>query len=271
MSDTTRKSYVDGSFGQIHVRTAGKPSDKPPLVCLHQSPKNGLEFEDFMLAAADDRLVVAADYPGYGMSDCPPSEQDATIENYARAMWQVSDALKLSKVDVFGNHTGAKVAVEMAHQRPDNVRCIAMVSAAILTDDERAQFVDYFKPIPLDKEGSRIIENWRRIVATASPDWTLEKMDRSFLQTCMGGEAYEWGHAAAFAYTTPFTDGLRDLPHRKVLLNPGDTLQDYTRRAAPIMTNGEVVECPEWSYGFLDMHSHAVSALLKEKIDAEPA
>lgn len=221
-----------------------------------------------MLAACDDRMMVAADYPGYGMSDRPPSIDDASIESYARAMWSVVDALKLGPIDLLGHHTGSKTAIEMARQRPDDVRGIAMISAAILTDKERAQFSSMFEPIPLDREGTRHQENWRRIVAVAAEGWPLEMMDRSYLQTLMGGEAYEWGHHAAFGHTTPFTDGLRDLPHRKVVLNLADSLQDCTRRVEGVMTNGELIECPQWTFGFLDMYPGEVADLVKGRLDA---
>jgi pimeloyl-ACP methyl ester carboxylesterase len=247
---------------------AGKPTSNVPLFCLHQSPKNSLEFITFMGEAAKDRLVVAGDYPGYGMSDSPPSEELATIETYASHMWRVADALRLDRVDLFGNHTGAKVATEMARQQPERVRSIAMVSAALLTDEERAKFADYFTPIPLDREGTRIRENWRRIVAGAGEGWSLEDMDRSFLQTQMGGEAYEWGHSAAFAFGPPFEKALSTLPHRKIVLNPADDLQTCTRRAESLMTNGEIIELPDWTYGFMDVHAKALADLLLPKLDA---
>ncbi|MEE4211812.1 MAG: alpha/beta hydrolase [Parvularcula sp.] len=266
--NTIRKAYTDGPFGQVHYRTAGRPTDKPALFCLHQSPKNSLEFLTFMGTACQDRLVVAGDYPGYGMSDRPPSEQEATIPAYAQHMWKVADALSLEKVDLFGNHTGGKVACEMAKQQLSRVRAIAMVSAAILTDEERAQFSDYFTPIPLDKEGTRIMTNWRRIVERADPNWPLEAIDRSLLQTQMGGEAYEWGHHAAFSWGPPFEEALAELPHRKIILNPADDLQVCTRRAETIMKNGEIIELPQWTYGFMDIHPRELRDLLLPKLDA---
>lgn len=266
----THKFYIDGEFGQVHCAKAAARANagKRPLFCLHQSPKSHLEFETFMLAAARDRDVYGGDYPGYGMSDAPPREEDASVEMYARNMWMLADAMALETIDVFGNHTGSKVAIEMARQQPGRVGAIAMVSAAILTDEERARFADMFTPIPLDREGTRLKENWRRIVASAGPGWSLEDMDKSFLQTCMGGEEYEWGHVAAFAYAKPFDDALGALPHRKIILNPADDLQECTRRAEPIMTNGEIIELPDWTYGFLDIHAEAVADLVLPKLDA---
>ncbi len=145
---SVRKAYVDGQYGQIHLRIAEAQSEthKPPLICLHQSPKCGLEFDTFMRVACRDRMVIAPDYPGYGMSDAAPSEADTTIPMYAQEMWRVADRLGLKTVDLFGNHTGAKVAAEMAMQQAERVHAIAMISAAILTDEEREMFKGHVHP-----------------------------------------------------------------------------------------------------------------------------
>lgn len=267
---SVRKTYVDGAFGQIHLRLAEAQTDasKPPLVCLHQSPKCGLEFETFMNAASRDRMVIAPDYPGYGMSDSAPSEAATTIEMYAEEMWRVIDALGLGTIDVFGNHTGAKVAAQMALTRGDQVHAIAMISAAILTDDEREMFKDMFTPIPLDREHSRFKISWERVVERQGPGQTLEMMDRSMYMNMMGGEAYEWGHAAAFAWGKPFDEALTRLPHRITLLNPTDDLTVCTRRADSLLRNGEIIECPQWGYGFMDAFTDQVADLVLSKLDA---
>ena len=267
---TVRKAYTDGRFGQIHYRVAEAKSeqDKPPLICLHQSPKCGLEFEVFMKVASHDRMVIAPDYPGYGMSDPAPSEAATTIPMYAEEMWRVVDAFKLKQVDLLGNHTGSKVAAAMAMKRGSNVRAIAMISAALLTDEERAMFVDMFTPIPLDEAHTRFTTSWARDVERQGPGQTLEMMDRSMYMNMMGGEAYEWGHVAAFAWNTPYVDALKTLPHRITVLNPVDDLTESTRRAKPIMRNGEIVECPDWGYGFMDAFPDDVADLLLAKLDA---
>lgn len=268
-----RRAYADGQFGQIHYRIAAPETDagKPPLICLHQSPKCGLEFETFMGAASRDRTVIAPDYPGYGMSDAAPSEEATTIPMYAEEMWRVADALGYEKVDLFGNHTGAKVAAEMAMRRGSNVHAIAMISAAILTDEEREMFKDMFTPIPLDEAHSRFKISWARIVERQGPGQTLEMMDRSMYMNMMGGEAYEWGHVAAFAWGKPFDEALSKLPHRITLLNPTDDLTECTRRADKLMRNGEIIECPQWGYGFMDAFPEDVAELVLGKLDASVA
>ncbi|MEM9233297.1 MAG: alpha/beta hydrolase [Pseudomonadota bacterium] len=266
---SSRKLYVDGEFGQIHLRMAGEKSSRPPLVCLHQSPKNSLEFEIFLHHAAKDRLVIAPDYPGYGMSDPPSSQEQATIHAYARNMWRVVDTFSLKRIDLFGNHTGGIVAIEMARQQPERIRGIAMVTAALLTEDERTNYLEYFRPIPLDHEGTRHRVNWARIIENADSEWPLDLQNRSFLQTCMAGEAYEWGHYAAFTYPH-FEEGLRTLPHHKIILNPDDMLQGPTRRAREVVRNGEIIECPQWGFGLLDIHAPEIAALVTSRLDALP-
>lgn len=270
---TIRKAYFDGTYGQIHVRISEPQTDagKPPLVCLHQSPKCGLEFATFMKAACRDRLVIAPDYPGYGMSDPAPSEHETTIPMYAEEMWRLVDALGLSTVDLYGNHTGAKVAAQMAMTQANRVHAIAMISAAILTDDEREMFKDMFSPIPLDETHTRFTTSWKRIVERQGPGQTLEMLDRSIFMNMMGGEAYEWGHVAAFAWGPPFDKALSELPHRITLLNPADDLTECTRRADGMMRNGEIIECPQWGYGFMDAYPQAAADLVLSKLDASAA
>jgi pimeloyl-ACP methyl ester carboxylesterase len=269
MAMNIRRSYVDGGFGQIHVRVADAASPhRHPLYCLHQSPKCGWEFQRFMEVASAAGAIVAPDYPGYGASDPPPTQTDATIESYATEVWRVADTLGHARVDLFGNHTGAKVAAEMAVQRPQQVRAIIMVSAPLLTPQERARFADYFTPTPLDREGARFRLQWERVVAHAGPGVTLEMMARSYVQNLLGGEGYEWGHAAAFAYQAPFEAALRTLAHPIFVINPADDLQDATRRARPLLRNGRIIEAPHWGHGFLDAFAEDVAALVTSLLDS---
>lgn len=210
---------------------------------------------------------MAGDYPGYGMSDPPKSESEATIETYARNMWLIVDALGLEKVDLLGHHTGSKVATEMTLQHPERVGSIAMISASLLTDEETQEFRTMFSPIPLDEHLTRIKVTWERIMERRQPGVTLQWLDRSLHQSMMGGEAYEWGHKAAFDYVEPFERALSELPHRKIVLNLADDLQISTRRVKEIMRNGELIELPNWSYGFLDHHTEEFCKILLPKLD----
>ncbi|WP_371398142.1 alpha/beta fold hydrolase [Fretibacter rubidus] len=245
-----RRAFVDSDYGQMHYRIAGKASDHNTLLCLHQSPKSSREFIRFMEVASQDRLVVAIDSPGHGESDVP--DAPIGIEGYAREIWSAVDAIDLGTVDLVGHHTGAKVATEMAFQRPGDVGGIVMVSALVLSVEEREGFKSMFKPIPLDDDGTRFSHMWAQALKYRGPNVSLEMLAASMAENMRAGEAYEWGHEAAFAYNAVFEDRVSALPHRITVLNPADMLFDYTPRVGPLLQNGEVVDHPEWGSGFMD-------------------
>jgi pimeloyl-ACP methyl ester carboxylesterase len=108
----SERGYVRCRFGQLHVRRAGRRSARPPLLMFHQVPNSGQIFEPVLPLLSADRLVLAPDTPGYGMSDPAPDPQ--TIGAYADAMGDAIAALKLGRVDLVGYHTGAAIAAELA-------------------------------------------------------------------------------------------------------------------------------------------------------------
>lgn len=273
-SINVRRRFVDGPFGQVHLREAGEPSDpktgKPPLLCLHQSPKSSREFLKIMPFLAQDRYVVAVDSPGHGESDLPASEAEATIMTYARSAWAAVDALGMldsgNKVDLLGHHTGAKVATEMAWQRPDDVGTIVMVSALVLTDAEVDAFKDMFEEIPLDEAGTRFSEGWAKAVQHRGPGVSLVDLAASFAENFRAGEAYEWGHKAAFNYNAYFPDRVATLDQRIVVLNPKDMLYELTPRVAPLLKNGVVQDQADWGFGFMDSDSENAAQTIREAL-----
>jgi pimeloyl-ACP methyl ester carboxylesterase len=252
-----RRNYIDGPVGQVHLRIGGGGR---PLYLLHQSPKSGMEMETLGRVLAAARCVVAPDYPGYGFSDPTAQQSAASIPTYAASVWAVADHYGHERVELFGNHTGGMVAAEMARQQPDRVEAIAMISAPILTAQEAADFDAYFQPIPLDRAGVRFTTMWARIQAASAPGVTLEMKARSFLQNLLGGEGYEWGHAAAFAYAEAFAESLAALECPVLVFNPADELAQATRRAGAVLRNGKVVEKPDWGHGLLELKAEALAA-----------
>ncbi len=111
-----RRNYVNGPFGQIHLRLAGSSrTSRRPLVCFHISPLSGAVYETWLAEMGKDRLAVAPDTPGFGMSDPPATPP--TIRDYAEAMAEVLDDLDVNEFDLMGYHTGSKIAVELAKRR----------------------------------------------------------------------------------------------------------------------------------------------------------
>jgi len=264
---STRRQFVDGPYGQVHIRVAGQPSDKNPLICLHQSPKSGREFTKFMEQAATDRLIVAIDNPGHGESDIPSTFEDATIPNYARSAWAVIEALGHKKVDLLGNHTGSSVAVEMATQRPKAIEKIVLISSPIYNTAEIAAFRKMFTTVPMDEAGTRFKEMWAKSIKFRGPGVSLQDLAVAYAENFRAGEAYEWGHFAAFDYASEFTQKLSNLDHRIIVLNPGDLIFDATLRAEPYLKNGEIRNYPDWGIGFLTAFTQDAVEAVKAGLD----
>ena len=124
-----RRAYIDGRFGQMHVRIAEPetPSDSVaarPLMCFHLNPFSGLMFETWLGEIGRDRIAIAVDTPGYGSSDSPSSPPP--MAEYAGAMGDVADALAITELDLLGFHTGGRIAVQLALLRPETVKHIVL-------------------------------------------------------------------------------------------------------------------------------------------------
>ena len=262
-----RKGYARGRFGQIHYRIARpQAADRqPPLLCFHSSPNSGRTYETFLSHIGADRVAVAPDTPGFGDSD-PPAQQPG-IADYAGAMGDLIDAFGFDTVDVMGYHTGSETCIELALQRPKQVRRIVIVSAPIFTAEELAELSAHFSHEALTKDGSHLAKKWREHVYWAMDGWSLDQVARQFPDALRRPEISHWGHQAAFNY--PFAEKLVAVPQPVLVLNPEDDLHEQSLRANGMLKNGRVHELPGWGHGFLDVHAAQAAALVRGHLDAK--
>lgn len=263
-----KRTFIDSIYGQLHVRIS-RPEHptKRPLLCLHQSPKSSREFVSFMKKMSRDRIVIAPDYPGYGESDPAPLDSAVTIEDYAKAAWTAVNHFQLGTVDLFGNHTGSAVAVEMAHQSPNDVGRLVLISAMMYTSEEVREALGMYKTIPLDVEGTRFSHIWSMIAKYRSPGMTLEMMSESFAENLRGGEAYEHGHYAAYAYNQHFAERISNLDHTITVINPGDMMFKKTKRVEKYLQNGKVLNFPNWGNYIVNIHEAEVLEVVRQALD----
>ncbi|MEM9181815.1 MAG: alpha/beta fold hydrolase [Pseudomonadota bacterium] len=250
----TRRMFVDGDYGQIHLRLASpeKPSE-PPLVLLHMFPQSGRNFTALIEAVSRRRLVIAPDFPGHGESDPPPAPISAS--DYARSIWQVVDQLQMLQqtgfVDLFGIHAGAKLAAEVTWQRPEHVGRLVLSSAAALAPSEVHKIRGAMRPVALDHEGRRFARLWAMLQQNRGEGTDLEMLAQSFAEMIRWGSRNSWGSQAVFDYNERFSDVISRLTHPITLLNPGDDLYELTPRTLPLLRNGTFVDRPNWGHGFL--------------------
>jgi pimeloyl-ACP methyl ester carboxylesterase len=104
--------------------------------------------------------LIALDLPGFGQSFRP--EGWPSMGQYARWVLDALDALGVQSVHLFGHHTGASLAVEIAHQEPDRVRSLMLCGPVCFTREESARFRgDFATPLAPADDGSHLLLNWR--------------------------------------------------------------------------------------------------------------
>lgn len=258
-----KRFYVEGSFGQIHCR--GVFPDKPGqagVVCCHMSPKSSQSYNDLLPYLAKDRFSVALDYPGYGESDPPPPEPHVRVEDYANAVWEVVDALTPTPVHLVGYHTGSMVAIEAAHQRPQQTISVINISAPVFTDEEQKRLHQEYAPIPLDEAGTRFKIMWERVLHHRGPNMTLEMAAQSYAENFRGGENYEYGHRAAFNYANTYRERLAQIEQPLLVINPNDDCYEQSKRADELMKNGRRLDRLDWGHGFLHANAQEAAQLI---------
>jgi len=127
-----RRAYTDGRHGQLHLTTAypsgGGFDERTPLICLHPEHSSGSWFRTLLPELGKARSVYAPDLPAHGQSD--PVDGDAMgIADHLAAMADFLESMRLRSVDLLGHGLGAMVAAELAVQRPEQVRRVALVIA----------------------------------------------------------------------------------------------------------------------------------------------
>jgi pimeloyl-ACP methyl ester carboxylesterase len=128
-----RRGYFECRYGQLHVHNAIPPGggfeEGTALICLHGAHGTGRTFRGFLTLVGRDRSVYAPDLPGYGESDGPP--QALSAADYAAAIGDFLDTMRLRQVDLLAHGAGSVLAIELALTRAAQLRRLALVSVPL--------------------------------------------------------------------------------------------------------------------------------------------
>ena len=261
-----RKSYEDGLFGTVHLRRSEPAVEgKTPVLCFHASPLSGLIFEDLIKVLGTDRLVMAPDTPGYGMSDAPDTPPD--ISTYAQAFSHLLDRLDLPQVDLVGYATGSVIAAELARQNPEAVRRLVLFSAPVINDDARktlgGRFGHVIEPKP---DGSHLIPLWHQVFDGRGPGQTEDLCMLVFPEHIRAAqEKKPWAPRAAFEFH--LEEALAAVTQPMVIYNIATEVHGSTLRAEAHVKPGTIVELPDWGHGFLQTRTNETTELIKSFLD----
>jgi pimeloyl-ACP methyl ester carboxylesterase len=81
------------------------------------------------------------------------------LADYADAFVRMLDALQIDKVNLYGFHTGAHIAIEMALRHPARIRRLALDGLLWLEEHEREEFLaHYAPPLIADTWGTQVFQ-----------------------------------------------------------------------------------------------------------------
>ena len=187
-----RRGYVTVSFGQMHYRYAGRRG-APVMVLLHQTPSTSEMYEPLMRQLAGDYRLIAPDSPGMGQSDAMPGA--LTIANLADGVAEFLDELGVDRCYVFGHHTGASVAVQLAVASPSQVQALALSGPPLLDDELRDKLRAASATIEVKSDGSHFADMWHRISAK-DPSAPLDIIARETINGIRLADRYADAYAA---------------------------------------------------------------------------
>lgn len=248
-----RRQYVDGPFGQMHVRMAMPASQgaavKPPLACFHFTPGSSRMYEAIMPLLATDRLVMAFDTPGYGASTPPPHVPN--MGDYVNAMAAALGALGYrtdgAPIDVMGHLTGSLIATEMSVRNPKWIRRVVLSRTPAFSAERRKSYVAEMVALAegrkKDIKGQYLIDRLNRGLGQLRPGEGPELYMGAFIDSVTPGHRWVDGEVAAISY--PGEDRLPLVTQPVLLFTYPDVTTDEWLRTPTLLKTASVVHLAE--------------------------
>jgi pimeloyl-ACP methyl ester carboxylesterase len=261
-----RRSYVESRFGQIHLWTAypsgGGFDERTPLVCIHHAGGSGRLFMPMLKELGSDRSIYAPDLPGHGTSDAASSKSG--VADFAAAIGDFLDGMRLRQVDVFGYQLGAAVASELAIARPQQIRRVMLwgVPGAAAQDK-----VPMLHPSALGarEDGSDVTEEWQRLLERRGPGVPATALAEELADRIRSSSHGAHAQAAAMEYAPSARLPLIKQP--TVVLRLKDEFWEQAPRVRSALTNGAMLDLSEYGQGFLSAAPQRFAAIAREFFD----
>jgi pimeloyl-ACP methyl ester carboxylesterase len=259
-----RRSYSDCRYGQMHVCTAypsgGGFDERTPLICLHMCGGSSRAFAPLLSELGRDRSVYVVDLPGHGGSD--NAANGATIADYAGAIADFANSLRLRTFDLLGVEAGALIAAELAAGKPQQVHKAVLLSIPYASQPQKALArIDG----GLDESGNQLIEEWQRVVKARNAKVPMAAVQSQFAdQLRAGAQAFALRNAM---HEFPAAQRLPLVKQPTLVICPADDYREQTLRAKGCMSHGSLVELPEFGNGALAAAPIKIAQLTRDFLD----
>jgi pimeloyl-ACP methyl ester carboxylesterase len=267
-----RRSFADVGACQVHLRIAG-PDSARPLVMIHPSPGSSRQLAGLMSAlAALGHRVVAPDTAGNGDSD-PLALPAPGIPDLAAHALAALDALGLDRFDLYGSHTGASIAMELAIAQPGRVGRLVIDGMGLYSGDLQSEVLDrYAREIAPDAEATHLMKVWHfcrdqflfwpyynrtaegRLPGGLPPE---TEMHAFVVEVLKALGTYHLSYRAAFRHPKRDRLPLIGVP-TLVCASPSDMLYAYFRDVAALVPGARAAELPAWNTPEFDAGAAAI-------------
>lgn len=266
-----RKGYLPSKYGQLHYRYAAPAEAKRtglPVLLFGCVPCSSVAFKELLGELATDRVAIAFDSPGYGQSDTPPTALPSPLD-YAAIFIAALDELGVEKVDVFGDHSGAVLALAMAAFAPDRVGKVVAAATPYVVDRElRTQRAGRWPvytstdPIPAHEQGK-----FKRYVLSRPPELSLDRAMEIYTDGLTPGIHTNYLFLAAYdANAEAWLTGL-ETPVRFVQTD--DWLTENNVEVAKIIKNPSFKERRDLNYFAYYVKADQFALEIREFCDAD--
>ena len=140
--------------GHIHWRACGGANPDAPVVMVsHINQQSSAVMVELLQALAPDFRAIAIDYPSHGHSD--HIDWQPAIEDYARCVVEVMDALKIERAFAMGEAVGAATSIALGSRWPQRIDKAVLINTPFFTDADNARndIADIAKVRPSDASG----------------------------------------------------------------------------------------------------------------------
>lgn len=241
--------HLDTASGRVHLRRAG--STGRPVLVLPTGGGSSAQFAPVLRGLGRDRTAVALDWPGNGLSGA--RERTATAAVLADEAFDVADALGWDDFDLWGSHTGACVALEMAVTRPERIGRAVLEAPVIVAPDFRDELQRcYFPDLAPHAFGLHLLQawHWRRDMFLYWPWYRVEHgatralglptandLHPYAVGILQSGTSYDDAYRAGFGYDTRSRLPLLRVP-AVLTAGPHDMLANALEDAAALVPDG---------------------------------
>lgn len=126
---TTHYRTIDIDGLTVFYREAGA-DDLPVMLLLHGFPASSFMFRELIEHLSDQFHVYAPDYPGFGYSDAPATNEFAyTFDHLAEVIERFTDALGIEKYGLYMQDFGGPVGFRVASRRPEKAAFLVVQNA----------------------------------------------------------------------------------------------------------------------------------------------